>query len=138
MTRVTRYDPTTHALALGLHIIEHPLPDDVCAHYYADERTIVIRPGIDPARRRSAIAHEVQHALHDHPECRGREDTTGIELVARIATARILVSIPALALARWQHGDDHEALAEYLHVSHSVLRDWFQFIAPAAGIHRAA
>lgn len=138
MTRGTRYNPTTHALALGLHLIEHPLPDGECAHYFADERTIIIRPGLDVARRRTAVAHEVQHALAGDECCGGPGDTSAAEMAARAKAARMLVTIPDFAVARWMHGNDVDALAESLIVSASLLRDWFQFVAPAAGVRQVA
>lgn len=134
MTRGTKYDPAGHAHALGLHLIEHPLPDGGTARYYSTERTIIIAPGLDPARRRSAIAHEVQHALAGDAGCGGSADLGEAEMAVREATARALVSIPDLAVARWMHGTEVSALAQDLDIDPGVMQDWLDLVEPTTHV----
>lgn len=112
---MSKYDPHTHADELGITVI-HRTIRSANGLWLPDHNLIVIKKGMRVVHERSALAHEIAHALLGH-----RDDRPKHEMQAdRIAATNLLDYDQVVQAMRW--APDCHLLAAELGVSTRIMR----------------
>lgn len=112
------YDPYQHAEVLGIEVIHRPI---TTAHglWMPDHNLIVIREGMRRIHDRSALAHEIGHAVLGHVD-----DRPLFERRADVFAAENLV-LESECRRAFPYVSDIHGLAFELCVSVRILAAWF-------------
>lgn len=107
--------------ALGVAVVETPYLDDgLNGQYLHHRRLILLRQGLDPWTRKSALAHELGHAWHG-------DDIHGDPRMERRAdqfAAQILITPTEYRLAEKLHDGHIGAIAYELGVTPHLITVW--------------
>lgn len=92
---VTVEDLEEQARRAGIRIAEIPLKNGLMGYYAPDKKLIVLSAALSARQKRSALAHELQHALNDDQGCGAgaalwKSDTPGKKPRWRLSIWRIL------------------------------------------------
>lgn len=127
MTSTNTYDPETHAIQLGIRIIDACLPAGTLALWDETTRTILASPGLLHRQRRCVIAHELAHAVNgdthapiDDVAARKRERR------ADLTAAGWLLDSAAVRTALAVSPDSLSAAAADLDVTPRILSAWLE------------
>lgn len=107
--------------ALGVAVVETPYLDDgLNGQYLHHRRLILLRHGLDPWTRKSALAHELGHAyygdnIHGDPRLERRADQFA---------AQILITPTEYRLAEKLHDGHTGAIAYELGVTPHLITVW--------------
>jgi hypothetical protein len=131
---LVRYSPWRHLRSLP-HIDlrwtdDDDLLDGAHAWYYHRLRAIVMDKRLTQVERRSAIAHELGHAIRGDLPCGSDILDARQEDVVEQWAARKLIELPALADAlKWS--DDPEEVADALWVTRDLLLARIEHLHPS-------
>lgn len=110
-----KYDPYAHAEQLGIEVIHRPIRT-ANGLWLPDHNTIVIRSGMRAVHDRSALAHELGHAVLGHRDDRPKHEV----LADRYAATNLIDLDECRRLLKWV--PDSARLAQELEVSTRLLR----------------
>jgi Zn-dependent peptidase ImmA (M78 family) len=119
-----RYDPYKHAAELDIPVIHRRLLT-ANGMWLPRERVIVVQTGLRAVHDRSALAHEVAHALLGHVDDRPKSEVQA----DRLASENMIDLDECRDVMRW--APDFHLLARELEVSPRLLRTFLN-------VHRLA
>lgn len=111
------------AEAIGVEIktaIQGDLRPGDLGGWFPQTRTIFINPRLGPRNRLHTMAHELGHAVHDHPA----GHTPKCEREANNFAANLLIDAHAYREAEMIYEGHEGAIAQELGVTLSLLRHW--------------
>jgi hypothetical protein len=131
---MVRYSPWRHLRSLPQIDLrwtdDDHLLDGAHAWYYHRLRAIVMDKRLTQVERRSAIAHELGHAIRGDLPCGSDVLDARQESVVEQWAARKLIELPALADAlKWS--DDPEEVADALWVTTDLLHARIEHLHPS-------
>lgn len=109
------YDPYEHAEALGITVIHRNIRTEN-GRWYPQHNLIVIREGLRRVHDRSALAHEIAHALLGHHDDRPKHEVQA----DRLAAENLIDLDECRELMKWT--PDCARLARELDVSTRLAR----------------
>lgn len=124
---VTVEDLEEQARQAGIRIAEIPLKDGLMGYYAPDKKLIVLSAALSARQKRSALAHELQHALNKDQGCGALE-----ERHAREKTALTLINLADFKAAEYAYEGDTYLMSRDLEVTTQVLNDYRKIIARLA------
>lgn len=110
-----KYDPYKHAEELGIRVVHRSIRT-ANGLWIPDHDLIVIKSGMRAVHDRSALAHEIAHALLGHRDDRPKHETQA----DRVAASNLLDYDQVVATMRW--APDCHLLAAELGVSTRLMR----------------
>lgn len=128
---VTVEDLEEQARQAGIRIAEIPLKDGLMGYYAPDKKLIVLSAALSARQKRSALAHELQHALNKDQGCGGRCGALE-ERHAREKTALTLINLADFKAAEYAYEGDTYLMSRDLEVTTQVLNDCRKIIARLA------
>ncbi|PCN46973.1 hypothetical protein Csp2054_14110 [Curtobacterium sp. 'Ferrero'] len=111
------YDPYEHAAQLGINVVHRPIRT-ANGFWYPDHNLIVIRSGMRAVHDRSALAHEIGHAVLGHRDDRPKHETQA----DRYAALHLIDDDDVARVCAWTQ--DSAKIAAELGVSGKLWRVW--------------
>lgn len=112
------------AEALGVAVIEEPLPYGVRGEYIHERRLIRLAPSMSYRQKRSTLGHELGHAHFGHTSPQSEAECRLQERQANDYAAQLLVTPADYAAAEALHGPHIGNLAFHLGVTPAVITSW--------------